>query len=225
MSQLPQIKKHGTLTQHAYEVIKTAIIESTLPPGMLLLEEDLCAQLGVSRTPVRAAMNQLIHEGLVDVMPGRGTFVSQLQESQFVDLFAVRKALEELSIRLCVERSEPARLEALERVVAWEKAYRPGRGKSKLDFLRSDIEFHLELARASGNLWLERQLEQILSNSCRFVFAYTSDDVLAVVADEHEKLCALLRDRKLEGARECLMRHLQDVENRVVEDLRQAARG
>lgn len=222
MSQLPQIKKRGTLTQHTYETLKTAIIESTLPPGQLLLEESLSEQLGVSRTPIRAAINQLIHEGLVDVLAGHGTFVSQLQESQFRDLFAVRKILERLAMDLCIQGATEENMQTLYQVVLQERTACQQPGFHKLDFLKTDIDFHMQLANASNNVYLERQLEQVLSNSCRYVFAYTSDHVLPVVTQEHEMIYQFILERDAQQAQACLSAHLADVESRVISDLRHA---
>lgn len=223
MSLLPQIKKRGTLTQHAYQILRKAIIELELQPGQPLMEEELAAQLGVSRTPVRAAVNQLIYEGMIDIIPGRGTFVSELKEQQFLDLFAVRRVLEPLSVELSVQHATEEDLKELYRIVCIEKRCRKKRDIGKMEFLKSDIDFHLQIAAATKNTYLARQLEQIIGNSCRFTFAYTSEQAMDIAAEEHEDICRFIQNRDADGAKNCLLQHLADIQNRVTTDLQKAA--
>ena len=225
MGTLPQIKKRGTLTENTYEVLRAAIINSDLKPGELLLEEEIAKQLGVSRTPVHAAINQLIHDELAVVIPGRGTFVSELDMERFSALVDIRKSLETLSVEMCIRNAKEEDLKDLYRIIAGEKKLAGKRSPKMKDFLKSDIDFHLRIAEASGNVYLPRYLEQIISNTSRFTNAYTSRESMAVAAGEHERLYTLIKERDAEGARNVILQHLSNVLYRVVADYNKEGEG
>src|SRR5689334_16840640 len=84
----------------AYAQLKADILDGTLRPGDPLGEVDLATRIGVSRTPVREALQRLAMEGLVTWVPGRGAFVSGLSVPDIVELFQLREALESHSARL-----------------------------------------------------------------------------------------------------------------------------
>jgi len=75
------------LKNHAYQIIKERLINCIYEPGSLINESQLATDLGLSRTPVREAINRLESEGLVKVMPKKGIFVSDIQLSDVLDLF------------------------------------------------------------------------------------------------------------------------------------------
>lgn len=215
MGRLPQIKERGTLTQQTYDTLHTAIVELDLKPGSLLLEEELSRDLGVSRTPIRAAINQLALEGLVETVPGRGTIVSPLNTKKLLDLFAIRRGLERLSVEQCCRNAPQEQLEELHRAAGRElETCRRGE-HGKKEFVREDIAFHVQLASLSGNLYLPRYIQQILSNTSRFIYAFTSDHMALLAASEHEELCRLICERKEKEAVARVLEHVAAVEMRT----------
>src|SRR5438105_268871 len=76
------------------ERIRTAILAGELPAGTKLVEADLARSFGVSRGPIREALRELSREGLVVDLPRRGTFVCTLSQTDFLEVYAVREALE-----------------------------------------------------------------------------------------------------------------------------------
>jgi GntR family transcriptional regulator of vanillate catabolism len=84
--------------------IRAAILSGDVEPGLRLHEERLCRQLGVSRTPVRAALQALASEGLLDYAPNRGYSVRAFQTSEIVDAYEIRAMLEGLACRFAAER-------------------------------------------------------------------------------------------------------------------------
>ena len=77
-----------------YEIIKKEIIDATRKPGDIFNEKEFAANMGISRTPVREAVLRLSNEGLLVVMPRRGTFVSHISMADVRDMYQVRKILE-----------------------------------------------------------------------------------------------------------------------------------
>jgi GntR family transcriptional regulator, rspAB operon transcriptional repressor len=105
--QLPEIPApdarpagRGMIGQEAYERIRSAILNASFTPGMALSELAVSQELGMSRAPVRDAFRRLVGEGLLEVRPQRGTFVTRLSHAQIEDAIFVREAIECLAAEL-----------------------------------------------------------------------------------------------------------------------------
>lgn len=104
-----------TLRELALEKVREAIVSGHFRPGDRLVERDLCAQLGVSRTIVREVLRHLESEGLVANLPNKGPIVAQLDLNEARQIYEIRGALEGMAARLCAERNDPAIVSALEK--------------------------------------------------------------------------------------------------------------
>ncbi|TCU19952.1 GntR family transcriptional regulator [Rhizobium sullae] len=103
-----------TLRELALDKVREAIDSGHFKPGDRLVERDLCAQLGVSRTIVREVLRHLESEGLVANLPNKGPIVALLDADEARQIYEIRGALEGMAARLCAERRDPAIVEALE---------------------------------------------------------------------------------------------------------------
>jgi DNA-binding GntR family transcriptional regulator len=101
----------------AYQRIKEAILAGTLRPLERITEADVAARLGLSRTPVREAFGLLAAEGLINVIPQRGSFVSQLRIDDILEIYQIRTPLECMAARVAAETIDDARLGELDRLV------------------------------------------------------------------------------------------------------------
>lgn len=107
MKELKDIRLKMPVSYRVYKKIKHDILENRLKPGEKLVEEDLAAEMKVSRTPVREALKQLDQDGLVTYFPRRGSVVSEISIEDAEDLYEVREVLEGLSIKqLCLNISD-----------------------------------------------------------------------------------------------------------------------
>ncbi|MCF1466136.1 GntR family transcriptional regulator [Agrobacterium vitis] len=97
-----------TLRELALEKVRDAIISGYFKPGDRLVERDLCAQLGVSRTVVREVLRHLESEGLVSNPQSKGPMVALLDVDEARQIYEIRAALEGMAARLCAERGDPA---------------------------------------------------------------------------------------------------------------------
>ncbi|TFC42481.1 GntR family transcriptional regulator [Cryobacterium sp. TMT1-21] len=100
-------------SERAYRQLRGEILDGLLAPGAGLLEVEQSARIGVSRTPLRAAIARLISDGLVAGRPGRGFMVTEMSVDSIRELYEVRRALEEHAARIAAERRDPAVFEAL----------------------------------------------------------------------------------------------------------------
>lgn len=154
----PSTEKGGLLKDRAYEIIKAKILDGTYAPGAFLSERTQAEELGMSKTPVRAALERLSDQGLVTTSQQRGVFVRELNAEEIGDLFDFRIALETAVVRRLAEagrRELPAQLKTnLQQQQACIKI-----GDTQ-KFVALDIEFHLGLARADGNSVIVSAMEQ-----------------------------------------------------------------
>jgi DNA-binding GntR family transcriptional regulator len=109
------------------EALRASIVNGRLKPGARLIERELIAMMGVSRTVIREALRQLEAEGLVDVVPNRGAIVRELTVAEARDLYAIRALLEGLAARMFVEKAGAQEIAVLGRELkATAAAYRRG---------------------------------------------------------------------------------------------------
>jgi GntR family transcriptional regulator, rspAB operon transcriptional repressor len=110
------VSVRGGASGQIVAVLRKAIVNGDLAPGVALNETDVAENFSVSRTPVREAFRVLQNEGLLDVVPQKGTFVSRLQRSRLRDALFVREALECAAVRLAARAPQEQRL-LLQRIV------------------------------------------------------------------------------------------------------------
>jgi len=97
-SKLHAISGHSLMNQ-AYEIIKEAVVSINLKPGEKLKELILAEELGISKTPIKGALNRLEHEGFVTIIPFKGDFVAQIDEYDVEEVFDLRELLEGSAIK------------------------------------------------------------------------------------------------------------------------------
>lgn len=216
MPSLPQLKPKGTLADKTYEVLKRAIIDLSLLPGTLVTEENLSEQLGVSRTPIRTAINQLAFEGFIDVVSGKGTFVSPLSEKQLLDLLAVREALEVAAAKLAAKHRDDTDIAALRELLSGQQAIiaaAKGNDDAVRRFLELDRAFHKKLAELSRNTYLATQILQIMELVSRYANASIVTDGLAQIVTEHTAIFEGIRLGDEAKSAEALVAHTRELRN------------
>lgn len=102
--ELPRINASLSLKEKAYAAIKEAILKLELEPGAPLVESELARQLGISKTPVRDALQELEREGFVTRIPFKGTYVTEISVKDLIEIFQLRAVLEGLAANLAAER-------------------------------------------------------------------------------------------------------------------------
>jgi DNA-binding GntR family transcriptional regulator len=214
MVQLYNIKTTGSLTERAYETLKTSILDLDLKPGELIDVEDISAQLEISRTPIRTALNKLMEEELVEMIPGKGTFVTRLTEKQVIDLFNVRELLECYSVRLATELRSEVDLENLQYILNKQELTFNIRNGHK-EFLMYDAEFHSLISKISNNTYLEKQLSLMHVNCMRYLNASSQDKVHKAALEEHKELFEQIRNKNVDKAILSMRKHIDKMKLRI----------
>ncbi len=149
-SGVPELRAQGRNARRiVHQLLRERIISLQLAPGQALSENDLARELGVSRTPVRESLILLADEGLVDVFPQAGTFVSRIREKDIAAAQFVREALERASVRDGGELVTGEDLRALRELLDAQSAA-DGR-EDQEEFFALDEAFHARLMHATGH--------------------------------------------------------------------------
>ena len=144
----PSSTARGSVGQDVYQRLRTAVLDCTFTPGMALSEQSVSDEMGVSRAPVREAFRQLVSEGLLEVMPQRGTFVARLNRGQIADAIFVREAIE------CRAAELAARAPLAQRKALLEIVERQAQASAQSQYgvhLSSDEELHHQILVLAGH--------------------------------------------------------------------------
>jgi DNA-binding GntR family transcriptional regulator len=208
----------ASLRDRAYEEIKRRVIRMDYAPGAYLNAAQLCAETGFGMTPVAQALNRLALEGMLEVMPRKGTIVRPVSLEEVLQIIDVRVVNEPYSARLAAERAQPADLAAIESVVA--RAAALVRRNDVEGLMLLDREFHNRIARAARNPVLAELLRGLHERSLRFWFISLSDRAhLDAVQAEHRAILERLKARDADGAAEAMREHIESFRAAIARSL------
>ncbi|HEV7225961.1 MAG TPA: GntR family transcriptional regulator [Pirellulales bacterium] len=155
----PSPAKKTLLKDTAYQKLKESILSGQFPPGSFLAERQLTGLLGMSKTPIRAALEHLESEGLVSVSPQQGIVVREISPREIFDVFDIRHALEPHVARSLAARHADEQIGQLKSHLAiQEVVYAQNR---VLEATRLDREFHMLLCGLHGNCEIIRVLDHV----------------------------------------------------------------
>lgn len=140
------------LRERVLEVLREAIISGEFKPGQPLVEMDIAAQMGISRAPLREALQILSHDGLVETVPYRGTIVRTLTRADIEELYSLRSVLETFAVRRVIERGDSAGVPRLQACFDEMLTAALARDLKQINLL--DRRFHDTLIELSGHALL-----------------------------------------------------------------------
>lgn len=219
---LKPVKKELTLSDKAYLTIRDAIIIGDIAAGDTLTEEKLCAELSVSRTPLRTALSRLVMEGLLE-NTGKSVSVTRISEEDAVKISTIRQSIELLCIEELRGKITPALIHELRKCIQEQRTVEMVDAASYSRYIQLDYRFHTILARETRNQYLLDMVERINMHSNRFLMlSSTLEKSSQIAVDEHEKITNSLEENDIEAAMLAMRRHIQGVEVRLY-GTRQAA--
>ena len=208
-----------SLKQLVADKVKNAILSGGIKPGEKIAEEKISEALGISRTPLREAINLLVNYGLVDVVPRRGAFVSHITAEEIIYILMVRLALEPLGIELATKK-----MIRYERFIdGLTELLEEFNGKKVGQGAEADIAFHRLIVESSGNATL---LSVMLPLFYRSILGMA--DALLVPGDrwewvaDHQKIVDALAVRDSGVARIAMIEHLTRVMSKVKKGFKEA---
>ena len=213
-----QIDRSST-AKRVTEYLRAQIAQGRFEPGVRLNELALAAELGVSRSPIREALALLGGEGLVRVVPYKGTFVTALSKERLQDLLDFRLALEQFAVRRAIERATPKDLDRFEVLIIAIASQAKRRNFNGV--VDADLAAHEYLIELAGSAHLA-QTYRAMIGELRLYIAQTSrhyehPDELAT---EHAALLAAMRNRNIDEAVTLIAAHITHGFNRALEEIK-----
>jgi len=208
------------LTDTVYRTLKEQILTRTFPPGHRLRVNELADQLGVSRTPLKDALNLLATEGLVEIVPRRGTFVSDVSPDDIAEVFEIRRALELLAAETLVERVTSDQLACLRAEL--DALPRAGDHADASEHMRRNLAFHQRFVALAGNRRLVELYEGLRAHiQIGRVHARRTDwrQRLRQERGEHQEILAALDARDAARLRAAVDSHIKRAKASLIRDL------
>lgn len=210
------LKIPENLTQQAFRHIRDDILQGKLDGRQHLTESYFAERFGISKSPIREALNRLESEGLIAIHPRRGAFVVELSVHDIEEIFDLREALESLVVRDAVLNEKL--LARMRVAVMSARHFRETNDKS--NYIRADAAFHTTLAEASSNSRLKKILEN-MRNQMLIVRARTFELSSRTSVTQHLDILEALEQGKRDRAANLMAAHIRAVRARLVDYLRQ----
>lgn len=200
----------SSFRERVADALRAALIAGELRAGEVYSAPTLAARFGVSATPVREAMLDLVKEGLVDTVPNKGFRVTAVSEKQLDEYTHIRSLIEIPTTTELAKTADPVALEAL-RPVAQEIVTAAAAG-DLISYVEADIRFHLGLLALAGNAHLVDVVSDLRKRSRLYgLNALVEVGRLEASAEEHLAILDALLARDEEAVREVMTRHLGHV--------------
>lgn len=211
---LPALVIEASLASRAYEALREAIAEMPIYDGtdddVRLDERALAERLGISRTPVRAALQRLETEGVVQTIPRRGIYVVRKTKQEIIEVILASAALEGMAARLAAERATDQELEA---VLDRFPRFRPGVSNAIADdevgaYSATNLAFHQQLVELAHSDLFSGQISRLKVHMRAIRQQTIGDDIRrAHSGADHAAILAALCDRDADRAEELVRRH------------------
>ena len=210
------------LREQIYRKIKHDILTGLHRPGKQLSVNELAGEYQVSATPIREALNVLQREGLVEIIPRVGCFVSQMTIKDVQDIFELRLIIESASTEMAARNITDAEVTYLEGI---HNSYVSGDIDSYWRYLEENREFHYRIALATRNKWLAEVVGRLLDQMQRLLFLRLDlRDCADEMVGEHRQLVAALKKRDGALAKKAMTDSIENARKAVLEAIMRGAR-
>lgn len=199
--------RDGVTGARVADELRRAILHGAYPPGTRLRQEELAAQYGASRVPVREALRILESDGLVTTVANAGAWIARLSLDECIELYQVRERIEPLLLRYSLPQLDQAQVDRLA-----ELSEQMRRIDDVEKFLELDREFHLGSYAGAGTTFLGPTVERLWNTTQHYRRAFTrllDAESHRILHDEHHMLVAAIRERDSSEAERVLLGHIR----------------
>lgn len=199
--------------------MRADILTLKLAPGEVVSERFLETSYGVSRTPIREALAELIRQGLV-VRSERGYAVAPFDLPRLEEIFEYRELVEDAAIRLACERAKPEEIDATQQTI----------DRGLTDFTPNGwfdvgLDFHVQLAALSKNRFLRDSVQDSVTRTLRARWLVASSaEMRAIAYGEHSEIIEMVRQRQSDNAAAAIRRHAREVRLQILRALEDTRR-
>lgn len=191
-----------------YRILREQIIQAELMPGERISEAEIAKSLSISRQPVREAFIKLSEEGLVQVLPQRGTYVTRISTASVMDVRFVREAIEADIVRQVTAEHTAETVRELRDQIARQKQVPQD---DRATFLRLDELFHHTLAAAAGRAYAWSVIESVKAQMDRVRFLSVDDIQIGRLIGQHERIVDAIAAGDVGKAEAALRTHLREI--------------
>ena len=214
------LPRDGTesLTEQVFRALKSEILRSELQPGSVVIEGELADRFGVSKTPIREALRLLVQDGWIEVMPRRGYLVRPIGLDDLREVYELRRIIESGVVRKVIEQMNTGTVDILRSLIEQQA----DAGDSIEASIEASRDFHLSLARLTGNERLVRGLAALLDEVERLLRMLPELVTLMTSSSEieaHRKLVDALEDHDADLAESLMLAHLADISRSLLDAL------
>lgn len=195
--------------------IQNAILNGELKPGDRIVEMRLAADMGVSQAPIREALKELEHIGLVESIPYQGTYVKQLTQKDLHDAYDARLILELYAVELASPRINGEQISALKDLL--EKMNAAASQGDTDNFVQYDIEFHKQIIESGGNEMIAKLWGLANISLWTYVTTNLSQRSLENLAARHSDIYNFLAAHNTKDAIEAMRIHLVELRDELTE--------
>ncbi len=204
-------RTNKNLRAQAYNTIKDRIINCIYEPGSIINEVQLAADLGISRTPIREAINLLESEGLLSIIPKKGIYVCDVTLADVQQIFQTRLEVEPIALRMAIphlidEDLHYFRQQFIHNDIDIHNAF------------RLDTAMHLYFIEHSGNRYISNMMSRVFEDNTR-VIIYSKQNHAQIhdAASEHVAIIDALLDKDTEKAVALMKSHIKECRNAAID--------
>jgi DNA-binding GntR family transcriptional regulator len=199
--------RRTTASSRIYSELRDELVSLRRRPGEAISEAEIALSYGLSRTPVREAILKLADEGLVDIFPQSGIFVSRIPLAALPEAIIVRKALEETTAAMAAERATPSQIMSLQAIV--QRQRETDAASDREGFHQADEAFHSAIAEIAGYPGIWRLILQVKVHVDRYRrLTLPVAGRMGQVIAEHEPILSAIEAHDPAAARLAMEKHL-----------------
>jgi len=210
------------LTDYAYSSILNMILSSEIKPGDRIREDLIAEKIGMSRTPVREAVNQLIQNGFIVSIKRKGLYCVSVTKKELLDLIEIREALESISFNKCIDFATNEDIENFEKIIndfnckcnnILRESNKNTAKEISLLHNEYDIKFHVSIAEVSKSSRLIKyinEIENILLIARQRIYSNTEGNSIVLLSwKQHELMLESIKARDKAASINMLEQHLK----------------
>ncbi|WP_343117269.1 GntR family transcriptional regulator [Ostreiculturibacter nitratireducens] len=196
------------ITPQITRILRERIVRNDLKPGNRISEAEIARSYDVSRQPVREAFIKLAEQGLLAVLPQRGTIVSKIAYASVLDARFLREAIEADIVKLLAANPDPALVEKLRAQLAQQKEVAD---RSPQDFIQADEKFHRTLAEGAGKGGAWKLIEGLKAQMDRVRFLSLGRFPIEKLIGQHTDVVDMIAEGNVEKAEIAIRTHLREI--------------
>ncbi|MEB6549376.1 GntR family transcriptional regulator [Heyndrickxia sporothermodurans] len=203
--------KKTSMENVVYQHLRQAILSRKLAPGKQLKETTISEALQVSRTPIRNAIQKLSLEGLVDMIPNKGAFVTNPTREEIIQAYQLRGKLEYMAVCLAIDYMDEDDYEEISRLI--EEEHKVLLEKNVEEYVTANKQFHLLITRKCQNKFLNSFIETLINQTSIYLILY--DDFFENPSQkpyspkEHKQILELIKNNKKDELKIELSKHFE----------------